>query len=220
MSQDLGDPVEAALHLCLALTLLEALGVVQSERGEAGERFDHLDVAGLEAAGLAVAHAQDAPHLAEPHDGRAHDVAEDRVRRARRRLLRRAEVVGERGAARPERAPDRPLGRDLPADVPFRDAHDGAAPQELAVRLEDPAVRGVGADEGDDLLDEARDDGLEMEVAREHLGGLDQRLLLAQPLLVLTQEPGRVDGQAQLAGHGLGQGDLACFPGCGLPDAC
>ena len=86
----------------------------------------------------------------------------------------------------------------------------------VAVGLEDPAVRRVGADERDDLFHEPVDDGLELEVARENLGCLDQRLLLAQALLVLAEEAGGVDRQAQLAGDGLGERDLARSPGCRL----
>ena len=86
-AEHLGDPVEAALHLRLALPLLEALGVVERERGKARKRLDDLDVALVELAGLARADAEDAPTLSEPGDRRAHDVVEDRVGRARRRLL-------------------------------------------------------------------------------------------------------------------------------------
>ena len=121
--------------------------------------------------------------------------------------------MGEHGAARLERAPDRPLGRDLPPDVPLGDADDCPAPQQLPVGLEDPAIGRIGAGERDDLLDEAADDGLEMQVAGENLRGLDQRLLLAEALLVLAQEPRRVDGEPDLPRHGLRQRDLACLPG-------
>ena len=216
-AEHLGDPVEAALDLGLALALLEALGVVERQGGEAREGLDHLDVAGLETAGLAVADAEHSSYLAEPRDRRAHDVVEDRVRRAGRGLLGRCEVVGQDRAPRLERPADRALRRDLAADVPFRDAHDGAAAEQLAVGLEDPAVRGVGADERHDLLHEASDDRLEVQVAREHLGGLDERLLLPEALLVLAQQAGGVDGEAQLPGHGLGQRDLAGLPGPDLP---
>ncbi len=212
-AEDLGDPVEAALHLRLALPLLEALGVVERERREAREGLDDLDVARLETPGLPVANAENAPHLAEPHDRRAHDVLEDGVRRARRRLLRRREVVGEHGAAGLECAPDRPLRWDLPPDIPLRDADHRAASQQLAVGLQDPAVRRIGADERHDLLHQPVDDRLEVQVARQHLGRLDQRLLLPEALLVLAEQPGGMDGEAELAGDGLGERDLACLPG-------
>ena len=59
-SEHLGDPVEAALNLGLALALLEALRVVERQRGEAGEGLDHLDVALVEPPRLARADAEDA----------------------------------------------------------------------------------------------------------------------------------------------------------------
>ena len=122
----------------------------------------------------------------------------------------------ENGLPAPQREPDRPVRRDLAADVPLGDADDGAAAKQRPVRLVDPAVGRVGARERDHLLHQPADDRLEAEVAREHVRRLDQRLLAAQPLRVLAQEPRRVDGQPELAGDGLGQRHLAGEPASGL----
>ena len=214
--EHLRDPVEAALDLGLALTLLEALGVVQRERGKAREGLDDLDVAFGEATGLPRADAEDAARLTEPGDRGGEHVAEDGIGRARRRLLGPAEAVREDGAARLERLADRALGRNLAADVPLGDADDGPAAEEVAVGLEDPAVRGVGAGERHHLLDQTTDDGLEPEVAGQDLRRFDQRRLPAQPLLVLAQEARRVDGEAELPRHRLGERDLLREPARGL----
>ena len=120
--------------------------------------------------------------------------------------------MGEDALPRLQRAPDRPFGRNLAADVPLREADDCPAAEERAIGLEDPAVRGLGTGERDHLLDEPVDDGLEPEVAREDLRGLDQRLLAPQALLVLAEEPSRVNREAELSGDRLGKRDLAGEP--------
>ncbi len=118
----------------------------------------------------------------------------------------------EDGLAGLERLSDRPLRRNLAPDVPLGDADDRPTAEERAVRFEDPAVGGVGAGERDHFLDEAAADGFEAEVAGQDLRGLDQGLLAPQALLVLAQEPRRVDGEPELPGDRLGERDLARAP--------
>ena len=216
-AEDLSDPVEAALHLGLALTLLEALGVVKGERGEPCKGLDDLEVALVEPTRLACADSEHAACFPQPGDRGTHDVAEDRVGGTRSRLLGGGEVVGQDALAGQQGTPDRPLGRNLAPDVPLGNPDDCAAAEERAIGLENPTVRRLGAREGDHLLHEPSDDGLEAKIAGQHLGGLDQRLLAAQTLLVLGQEAGGVDGEAQLPGNRFGEGDLPRKPARRLP---
>ena len=51
-----------------------------------------------------------------------------------------------------------------------------------------------------------------MELARERLAGLQQRLLLGEPAVAVTKEPGRLERDRGLTGDRLREGDLGGAP--------
>ena len=121
-AEHLGDPVEAPLHLGLALALAEALGVVKREGREAGEGVEELEVLLVEAAVLPRADAEHAADLAQPRDRRVHDLGEHLVVLRRRRRLGAREIALEDRATGGEHLLEGALGDDLAADVPLRHA--------------------------------------------------------------------------------------------------
>ena len=150
-AEHLCDPVEAPLHLGLALALAEALGVVKREGREAGEGVEELEVLLVEPAVLPRADAEHAADLAEPRDRRVHDLGEHVVVPCRRRRLGAREIALQDRAPGGEHLLERALGDDLAADVPLRHAEHGLAAEHRPALVEDPAVGGVGAEQLDDL---------------------------------------------------------------------
>ena len=212
-AEHLGNSVEAPLHLGLALALAEALGIVKREGREAGEGVEELEVLLVEAAVLPRADAEHAADLAQPGDRRVHDLGEHPVILRRRRRLGACEITLEDRATGGEHLLEGALGDDLAADVPFRHAQHGLAAKHHPALVEDPAVGGVGAEQLDDLGDEALDDRGEAEVRGEHLAGLEQRGLLLQAALVLLQQLGGVDSEPDLARDRLCDRDVVRAPG-------
>ncbi len=122
-------------------------------------------------------------------------------------------VGGDHGLAGAQRlSGDAARGRELEADQLARESVDGLAPQDLAVGIEDEAVRRVRLEQGGDLRDQALEDGVQLQVAGEHPGGVEERALPREPLPVLAQETGDVDSYGNLAGDGLGERDLVVRP--------
>ena len=89
---------------------------------------------------------------------------------------------------------------------------DRGAPQDSALGVEQVAVDGLGAKQPGNLVDQALEDGVQLQLARDHLRGLEQRALLAEPALVLLQQPGRVDCEPDLVRDGFGDRDVSVGP--------
>ena len=212
LTQDSRDPVEAALDVRLPSALLVRLGIPERDRREAREGLDQGQVGLLEAAGVARADAEHAADLAEREDRRFHHLGEARVAVGGRRLLGLAEVASQHGLAGRDRVADRAGDRDRPADLVLGQPEHGAADKLVAAGEQRPAVGGVGVDERAKLVDEALDHGVEAEVARERLPGLQQRLLLGQPAVALAQQARGVERDRSLAGDGLRERDLVRAP--------
>ena len=122
-------------------------------------------------------------------------------------------VVRQRRAAADDRAAGKTSVRgELEADHLVRQAVDGSAPENPALRLEQVAVDRLGAEQARHLVHEALEDGVQLELARDHLRRLEQRALLAEPPFVLFQEAGRMDRESDLVRHRLGHGDVALRP--------
>ena len=88
----------------------------------------------------------------------------------------------------------------------------GAADELGAAGEERPAVGRVGVDQRAQLLYEPLDHGVEAEVAGQRLAGLEQRLLLGEAAVALTEQSGRVERHGRLAPDGLGESHLRRAP--------
>ena len=212
LAQHSRDPVEAALDLRLPRALLVRLGVPERNRGEARERLDQAQVRLLEATGLARADAEDAADLAEGEDRRIHHLCERRVAARGRRLLGLGELAPQHRLAGGDRVADRAGNRNRAADLLLGEPEHGAADELGAAGEERPAVGRVGVHERAELLDESLDHRVEAQVARERLAGLQERLLLGQPAVAVTEQPGGIERDRCLAGDGLGERDLRRAP--------
>ena len=214
LTQHRGDPVEAALDTGLARPVLVALGVPQSKRGKPGERLEQLDVRGVETV-RSVAHfdPDHSLHVTAPGHRRDERAGEALVRRRRHAELEPLVVVGRHGSAGPHR---------LACEAAFRlefEAHQSrvepmhrSAAQDAAFLVVEVAVGGVGAKQVRHLLDEPLEHCVELELARQSLGGVQQRGLLFEPARVLAQQPSVVEGEPELACDRLDQVDLGLRP--------
>ena len=185
---------------------------MKGKRGKPGECIQELEICVIEVARVEGADSEHAARFAEPCDRRVHDLLEDRVVLARRWLLRGRELLFQHGSPGPDHLPERSLREDLSPDIPVRDAKNRVATEHSAFAIEDPTVGGVGAEKLDNLLHEPLDDRVEAKIARQHLGGLQQGRLLLDTPLVLTEQLGGVQGDAQLTSDRLGKPNLGGRP--------
>ena len=86
------------------------------------------------------------------------------------------------------------------------------ATEDTTALVVEVAVRGIGAEELRDLLDQSRQNGRKLEVARQCLGGAQKGALLGDSSFVLSQEPGHVNRKPDLARDGFRQRDLFRSP--------
>ena len=213
-----GDPVEAPLDAGLAAPLLEALRVAQCERGQVGEGVEQTRLAAREPPlRVARADAEHALDLAGPAHRGDHRRVESRVRLVGDGFEDLRVVLDQRRTA----ACDRPSGqalvdRELVADQARREAVDGCAAEHAPPGIQQVAVDRLGAKQCRDLVDEALEDRVQLELARDDLCGLQQRALLAEPALVLLEQPGDVNRKGDLIGDGLGERDVRGRPQPGL----
>jgi hypothetical protein len=199
LGQRRGDPVEAALHARLAHALLEACGVPNCERCETGERLEQvrLELA-EEAVRVARRHAEHAAALSRPrHLGRDR-AAETLVRPVRNGLA--------------EPLVDRTPHRELELHELRVEPVDGRAAKNRMLGVEQVAIGRVRIEELGHLDDEPLENGLQPELARHDLSGFQQRGLLLEATVVLLEQLGRVDRDAELARDRLGQCDLRVGP--------
>ena len=212
LAQHSCDPVEAALDLRLTRALLVRLGVAERDRGEARERLDQPQVRLLETAVLPGADTEDSADLAERVDRRVHHLGEVGVAAPGRRLLGRGEVAPQHRLPGRNRLADRAADGDRAPDLRLGQPEHCPADKLGSAREQGPAVRRVCVHEPTKLLDEALDHRVEVELARQRLACLEQRLLLRQPPVALPQQPGRVERDRGFAGDRLDETDLGRAP--------
>ncbi len=176
------------------------------ERRESGERIENLELGRVEAPRLARADAEDPPHLAEPRHRGDHDLFELREVLARRRLLGARERTVQNGPPGLDRLGLQAGGSDSAVELlVLGQAEDRAAAERVRPRLEHPAVGRVRLEEAHDLVDQPPEDRLEPKVRRDHLRRLEERLLQAEPALVVAQQARRMNRETDLAGDRLGE---------------
>ena len=103
-----------------------------------------------------------------------------------------------RAAARDRPAGEPLLRRELETDDLLREAVHGRAAEDPALCVEQVAVDRLRAQELGHLVDEPLQHGVQLELARHDLRRFEQRALLAQATLVLGEELGGVDREADL----------------------
>src|SRR4051794_13677147 len=148
------DLVEAALHPRLAVALLERLGVLERQRRKACEGIQRRLRRRRERSLLARERADDAADLAAVLDRRAEHGCEP----AQRAGTAYDAPRGHRGRRQRVRGLLRADARRIRADR-------GAAGERGTVVLERPALGRVGADDAHDLLDQPREDRVDLELA-------------------------------------------------------
>ena len=190
------DPVEPSLHARLSHALLEALSIPDGKRGQAGECLQEV---GLDLAELTVrVSRRDAEHasaLAGPGHRSGDRACEPLV----------GWVLDGLGEA----ACDLVIGGKLERHQLVIEPVDGCAPQHRVLVVVEVAVGGVRVEQLGHLDDEPLEHGLEPQLARDDLGGIEQCRLLLESLLVLLEQLRRVKRDRDLTGHGLGQRDSA-----------
>ena len=214
LTQHRGDPIEAALDPGLAGALREALRVAESERREVCEGLEQVGLSRSERPlGVPRAHAEDSLDLARPAHRRDDRAAERLVGRVRHGLGQAGVVVRENRPAPCNRPAREPLvRRELEAHDALEEAVDGGAAEHPALGVEQVAVDRLGAQQLRDLVDEALQNGVQLELARHDLRRLEERALLAEAALVLLEQPRRVQCEADLARDRLRQRDVAGRP--------
>ena len=208
-----GDAVEAALDPRLARALLERLGVAQCERGERRERLEQLEPLLVEAPRGPRAHAEHASHLVEDRDRRDHHVFELAIARRRKRLLRPREVALQNRSPRRDRFAERPAGKDLSSRLALGQAVHGPTHERVPTLVEEPAVRGIRAEQLHDLAHEHLEDSLELELAGQRLRRVQESGLPQQATLVIREQPRRVETEPELPRDRLEERNVGGRPG-------
>ena len=193
-----GDAVEAALDPRLARALLERLGVAQCQRRERRERLEQLEPLLVEAPRGPRAHTEHPSHLVEDRDRRNHHVFELAIARRRERLLRPREVALQNRSPRRDRFAERPSGEDLSPRLALGQAVHGTTHERVPALVEEPAVRGIRAEQLHDLADEHLEDSLELELAGQRLRRVQESGLPQQATLVIREQPRRVETEPEL----------------------
>ena len=194
-----GDAVEAALDPRLARALLERLGVAQCQRCERCERLEQLEPLLVEALRGPRAHAEHPSHLVEDRDRRDHHVFELAIARRRKRLLRSREVALQNRSPRRDRFAERPSGEDLSPRLALGQAVHGTTHERVPALVEEPAVRGIRAEQLHDLAHEHLEDSLKLELAGQRLRRVQESGLPQQAKLVIREQPRRVETEPELA---------------------
>ena len=133
----------------------------------------------------------------------------------RHRLARRTDALARHlDPAALDRAARQTRRRvELEADeLLWQSVHGGAA-QHPAPLVEEVAVRRLAAEQVGDLVDQALEHGVEPQLRRDGLGGLDERLVLPQPARVLLEQLRGVHCEPELVRDGLEQRDVGVRPG-------
>ena len=191
LSEERRDAREAALEPRLTRARLEALRVPQRERGQRRESLEQLDIVVVKTAfGVAHSDTEHAEPLARPHHGRLE--------------AERERVVGGVGQA-PDDAllavrhlRDPALRDELEPDQAAVEAVDGGTAQDPPRAVDETAVGLVDPEERCHLFDETQEDGVERQLARDDLGGVEQGLLLLESAGVLVEEPRGVERRSEL----------------------
>ncbi len=140
---------------------------------------------------------------------------------AHRGLDRLVLVRSHRASCREGAAGETGVGLQLPAEHVVRQAVDGHAAQRRVPAVPDVEVGRVGVQQLGELDDEAVEDGLDAELAREHRGRLEQRRLLLDSAPILFAQARRVNRQGGLPRDGGREERLlgAPRPGSGAVEA-
>ncbi len=201
LSEKRRDAGEAALEPRLAGARLEALRVAKSQRGQRREGLEQLDIVVVETAfGVAHSDTEHAEPFARPHH--------------RRFEPERERVVGGVGQAADDalfavRHLRHPALRDeLEPDQAGVESVDRGTAQDPPLAVDEIAIRRVDPQERRHLLDESQEDGVERQLARDDLGGVEQGLLLLEPAGVLVEETGGVKRRSELACNGVDEQQL------------
>ena len=131
----------------------------------------------------------------------------------RHRVFQLVVVARQHRSLRGNRTPSEPaVARELEPDQLRLEPVDGGAAEDAALRVEQVAVRGLAAQQRGDLVDEALEDSVQLELARQHLPRAQEGRLLLEATLVLLEQPRRMDRERELARHCLQQRDLVGRP--------
>ena len=91
----------------------------------------------------------------------------------------------------------------------------GATHERVPALVEEPAVRGIRAEQLHDLADEHLQDSLKLELAGQRLRGVQESGLPQQAKLVIREQPRRVETEPELARDRLEERNVAGRPRSG-----
>ena len=214
LAEQARNPREASLDSRLPLALAEALRVAEGERSQRCEARERVEVALPEhPPRVARADTQDSSCLTAPRhrgDDRRGEILVGRVRHGLKDAA--VAVLHHRRAPGDRTSGETLTGGKLEADEAPVEPVNGRASERRAVGAEQVAICRVRLEEKRDLIDEQLKDDLDVEFPRHDLRGFQQRALLAEPELVLAEQTGGVNAEANLPGDCLGQAPLGRRP--------